>query len=77
MLNGERVAELTLVNNRRLRFTWYPSTQSLYVELQEPNNNKHGHGFGFVDGVSLQGAELRAFTEAIAALQEPELLPAA
>jgi hypothetical protein len=77
MLNSREIVEIRLSGNHVLKFHWQPRNNSLFVELQAPTTQRDGHGFGFVDGLNLQGAELRAFTEAIAGLQEPELLPAA
>jgi hypothetical protein len=76
MLNSTEIAELRLSGNRLLKFHYHPRNGSLFVELQAPTTKRDGHGFGFVDGVTLQGPELAAFAEAIGALQEPELLPA-
>jgi hypothetical protein len=77
MQNTEPLAEIKLAGNRLLKFYHHLKSNSLFIELQAPTTQRDGHGFGFLDGVTLQGAELQAFTEAIGALQWPQFKPAA
>jgi hypothetical protein len=78
MLNIHLVtSELPLSNNTRLRFLWNRITSTLIIETLAPKTARDGHGFMPAGSVRLTGEELEAFVSAIAALQEPELRPAA
>jgi hypothetical protein len=70
-------AELRLTNNHKLKFHWHAAKRALFVELQRPTTDKNGHGWGFVDGVTLQAEDLAALIQAIGGPPEPELPQAA
>ena len=77
MQKAEVLSEIKLSGSHRVIFTWHPCTHALYLELQGATTKKDGHGFCWLDGATLQGAELQAFVEAIMALQWPQFEPAA
>jgi hypothetical protein len=77
MLNIQPVTELELSKSHILKLNWHHKEQTLSVEVWRPGFSRDGHGFQYHASVLLQGDELEAFVSAIAALQEPELRPAA
>lgn len=78
MLNPKQlIPELKLSDNSRLRLIWNAATHSLDLQAWRPAWGKDGHGFQFSGSVTLSGEDLATFVDSIAALQEPELRPAA
>jgi len=77
MLNIHLVTELQLSNSHTLKLNWNKRDHSLSVEVWRPGFGRDGHGLMYHAGVLVTGQELQVFVSAIAALQGPELRPAA